>query len=145
MSSQQSNRRTTVRAFSVLGAMAALVLLAACSGSAQIDQAQIELAQLERGHDIYDQSCQQCHGDAATGEGALPGAPVHNSAGHTWHHADSQLVDIVLGRLEYPGRTMPPFESSMTETDVMDVLAYIKIGLGHAQAEAQATVTTNSR
>ncbi len=102
-------------------------------------------AQLERGHDIYDQSCQQCHGDAATGEGALPGAPVPNSAGHTWHHADSQLVDIVLGRLEYPGRTMPPFESSMTETDVMDVLAYIKIGLGHAQAEAQATVTTNSR
>jgi mono/diheme cytochrome c family protein len=53
-----------------------------------------------QGAELYAQNCQTCHGDAATGVGRLtPLIPSHGQDGHTWHHADGQLADIILGRL----------------------------------------------
>ena len=97
----------------------------------------------DRGSAIYAKECQQCHGDAATGEGALPGNPIHGPDGHTWHHADGQLVDIVLGRLHYPGKTMPAFEGVLSKEDVLDVLAYLKTSWDPRQIEAQDQVSEN--
>ncbi len=93
------------------------------------------------GEKIYVQYCAACHGAKLEGQpdwrtrlanGRLP-APPHDETGHTWHHADRLLFDIVKHGL-VPGRTAPPgYESDMpaygnilSDTDIVAVLAYIK-------------------
>ena len=83
-------------------------------------------SQVARGHDLYTQHCEGCHGDAATGAGAQPGTPLNSTAGHTWHHSDAQLTDIILGKIVTPGRTMPSYAGQLTEQDVQAILSYIK-------------------
>lgn len=56
-----------------------------------------------QGKKIYATNCASCHGANLEGQsnwrqrlpnGRLP-APPHDVTGHTWHHADSLLIDIV--------------------------------------------------
>lgn len=68
---------------------------------------------------------------------------MHGPEGHTWHHADGQLVDIILGRLDIPGTTMPSFESLLTEAEAMGILDYMKTGWYQNQLEAQREVSAN--
>ena len=58
---------------------------------------------LERGGAIYQASCASCHGRRGEGEpnwktpnadGTYP-APPHDASGHTWHHTDALLFEIV--------------------------------------------------
>ena len=80
------------------------------------------------GFEIYAANCASCHGDVATGDGAIDGTPIHGPAGHTWHHPDGQLVDIILGRNPSHGRTVPVFADTLTDQEVETVLAYLKTG-----------------
>ena len=64
--------------------------------------------------------------------GKLP-APPHDESGHTWHHADALLVDMVKNGL-VPGRTapdgyasdMPAYGEILSDEEILAVLAYIK-------------------
>lgn len=64
--------------------------------------------------------------------GRLP-APPHDETGHTWHHPDVVLFDLVKNGL-VPGRTaplgyqsdMPAFGSTLSDEQIVAVLAYIK-------------------
>src|SRR5947207_15222930 len=55
------------------------------------------------GKAVYTEQCASCHGANLEGEpnwqkrrpnGRLP-APPHDRTGHTWHHSDRQLFDMV--------------------------------------------------
>ncbi|MBI4328487.1 MAG: cytochrome c [Chloroflexi bacterium] len=105
---------------------------------------------VERGRQTYQANCRMCHGNAATGAGRIATAPSHGPDGHTWHHPDGQLVDIVLGRLDYPGRTMPSFGEGaaeyavrLSEEEVRAVLAYFKTGWTADQRQFQAEASRN--
>lgn len=93
------------------------------------------------GEKIYVQHCVACHGKKLEGQphwrtrlpnGRLP-APPHDETGHTWHHADILLFDIVKHGL-VPGRTAPPghesdmpaYGSILSDAEIIAVLAYIK-------------------
>lgn len=106
---------------------------------AYIDPA--DAALVARGKSVYATHCATCHGAALEGQpewrkrlpnGRLP-APPHDGSGHTWHHADTVLVDIVKNGL-VPGRTapdgyqsdMPAYAQVLSDADVSAVLAYIK-------------------
>lgn len=115
-----------------------LLLIAGCASPAQPDKAQIE-----RGRAIYAESCQVCHGNAVTGEGAVEGTPIHGLDGHTWHHADGQLAEIILGQLIYPDRTMPSFEGILSEDDVTAILTFFKSNWLSDQLEFQAEASKN--
>lgn len=98
-----------------------------------------DAAAVARGRAIYDDYCAACHGAALEGqpnwrerdaEGYLP-APPHDATGHTWHHPDSQLVAITwLGTERVVGQgyrsRMQGYEGILSETQVLEVLAYIK-------------------
>lgn len=88
---------------------------------------------------IYEAECAACHGASLEGqddwksrdaEGYLP-APPHDVSGHTWHHPDAQLLDIVRrGTAAVVGQgyrsRMPGYAGKLTEYEMRAVLAYIK-------------------
>lgn len=102
--------------------------------------ADTDLAVVARGERVYAEHCASCHGVALEGQpdwrrrdanGLLP-APPHDASGHTWHHADDLLFEIV----KYgPARViddptyrsaMPPYESILSDDDIIAALSWIK-------------------
>lgn len=100
-----------------------------------------DTALVARGKTVYMTHCSACHGTALEGQpewrkrlpnGRLP-APPHDETGHTWHHPDAVLIDIVKNGL-VPGRTapdgyasdMPAYAQILPDDDITAVLAYIK-------------------
>ncbi len=92
-----------------------------------------------RGERLYEATCATCHGRDLQGEpnwktrdaeGYLP-APPHDETGHTWHHPDAVLLDIVRrGTAAVVGQgyqsRMPGYAGALTEAEMREVLAYIK-------------------
>lgn len=108
------------------------------------------------GATLYAQSCAACHGADLQGapnwkqrlpNGALP-PPPHDDTGHTWHHPDSLLVSIVTngGDPAYNG-VMPDFAASLTQDQIMSILAFIKSRWSREHREYQwwMTATTGNQ
>ncbi|WP_420374842.1 c-type cytochrome [Pollutimonas sp. H1-120] len=113
-----------------------------------------------QGKAIYANNCVACHGEALQGQpnwrerlpnGRLP-APPHDKTGHTWHHPDAMLFNMVKNGL-VPGKTAPPgYESDMpaygeilTDEEIVAVLAYIKSDWPSKVLQAQKEVTLQQR
>ena len=94
---------------------------------------------LARGRIVYTEQCAACHGLNLEGQpnwrerksdGRLP-APPHDETGHTWHHADEILFDIVkrgpaaVVGMDY-ATDMPAYEATLTDDEIVAVLSYIK-------------------
>lgn len=109
-----------------------------------------------QGKKIYATNCASCHGANLEGQsnwrqrlpnGRLP-APPHDVTGHTWHHTDSLLIDIVKNGL-IPGRTAPPgyqsdmpaYGSVLSDEEIRAVLAYIKSSWPLQALQAQKDMT----
>ena len=118
----------------VVGAALAAVVFNGCGDDAE--------AELARGEQLYEMHCVACHGGATGGHIAdIP--PRHNAEGHTWHHTDCDLVDIVLtGMPQREGvPEMPAFGDRLTEDDVEAILASIQTWWEPDQRAFQAEVT----
>lgn len=109
------------------------------------DQAKVSpttpsLAQLlEDGETTYTTYCAACHG--VDGEGQNPEdpyapdengrymAPPHNENGHTWHHGDDVLNQIIneggMGDTQFFNE-MPAFGEMLSDNQIEAVLTYIK-------------------
>ncbi len=142
----------------VAGAAAILYSAMLPSGPAFIDPADQTL--VGQGRAIYANQCAACHGESLQGQpnwrdrmpnGKLP-APPHDKTGHTWHHPDAVLVDIVRNGL-VPGRTaprgyvsdMPAYGALLSDEDIAAVIAYIKSSWPPKVLEAQKEVTLQRR
>ena len=82
------------------------------------------------GRDVYARNCASCHGANLQGQ---PGwrtrrglAPAHDASGHTWHHPDALLLQIVRDGTERMGGSMPAFEGALTEREMLAALSFIK-------------------
>lgn len=112
-------------------------------------------ALVARGKEIYVAQCAACHGAKLEGQpnwrerlpsGRLP-APPHDETGHTWHHPDAVLFDIVKHGL-VPGKTapegyesdMPAYAGVLSDADIVAVLAYIKSTWPREVREMQESV-----
>ncbi|WP_425098093.1 c-type cytochrome [Tropicibacter sp. S64] len=98
-----------------------------------------DAARVQSGAALYADHCAACHGADLAGQpdwqvqkadGYLS-APPHDETGHTWHHADPLLIDIVTrGTEAIVGGTykseMMGFAEVLNEAEILDVLAYIK-------------------
>ena len=114
--------------------LASVIALAACG---QPSVAGESSALPELGAAVYAAECVACHG-GRDGQGALAGAPPHGPGGHTWHHPDAQLQEIILkgGPFEMPG-----FRDRLSEREVEAVLAYIKTWWTDEQRAVQADIS----
>jgi mono/diheme cytochrome c family protein len=123
--------------FAVLAA--GLILLNLPRGTAlqHADAGNVQL--VDHGQQVYRAQCAQCHGANLEGQpnwqqelagGGRP-APPHDATGHTWHHPDALLFDIVkrggqASSLANDKNTMPGFANILSDNDIWAVLAYIK-------------------
>ena len=113
-------------------ALALSVLLATPGG----DGAPSDLAQ---GAQLYTTHCASCHGANLEGQpewrrrkadGRLP-APPHDDSGHTWHHDDELLFEIVKYGLVPPRAPagyqsdMPAYAGVLEDAEIRDVLGFI--------------------
>lgn len=90
------------------------------------------------GERLYIERCASCHGANLEGQpnwmvrkpdGKLP-APPHDESGHTWHHSDRQLLQIVRDGLATiaPGyeTDMPAFGETLSDPEILAILGYLK-------------------
>lgn len=95
-------------------------------------------ALVARGLQVYTQYCASCHGAGLEGQpnwrrrgpnGRLP-APPHDPSGHTWHHADQQLIALTrfgLAAIVPNYQTdMPVYDGVLSDDEIIAVLSYIK-------------------
>lgn len=99
-----------------------------------------DLAVVQAGENIYQAQCAACHGARLEGQpdwrsrddnGFLP-APPHDATGHTWHHADDLLFEIVkygpavvINDDNYK-TTMPVYKDILSDKEIIAVLSFIK-------------------
>jgi mono/diheme cytochrome c family protein len=92
------------------------------------------------GQRVYVEQCAVCHGPNGEGQpnwkqpdanGNRP-APPHDDTGHTWHHADGLLYEIICDGfrdpLKPPDRpmTMSAFHDKLTDAEIRAVITYLK-------------------
>ena len=84
---------------------------------------------------MYEANCAVCHGIDLAGapdwkvplpSGEYP-PPPHDSTGHTWHHADSVLREIISDPSRY-GSSMPA--AALDSDEISAVLDYLKSNWG---------------
>ena len=96
-------------------------------------------AQVSRGRGVYQQHCAACHGANTEGapDWATPGPdglyppPPHDDTGHTWHHSDRVLYEIIRDGMGDPLRPdsplrMPAWGGTLSDADIHAVVEYFK-------------------
>ena len=108
-----------------------------------------------RGRTIYYANCASCHG-GPTGGDMMDYPPRHNTNGHTWHHPDCELKQVIreggdemtamMREMMAPPNApkMIAFKDKLSDADIDAVLAYIKTMWYSYQQDAQADVTRRS-
>lgn len=131
------------------------VALSLAASTALADH-ELEGRNIGAGQLLYADNCASCHGASLEGQpnwrradenGVLP-APPHDVTGHTWHHDNSVLFSYIKlggkGALAQMGiddfnSGMPAFEYALSDSDIWDVLAYIRSTWPEQQQQAQAS------
>lgn len=144
---------------STVGATFLLALMTSVSAQAPNDLPEQPVdVDIIAGETLYADNCAACHGDKLEGQpnwrinkedGSLP-APPHDESGHTWHHGDALLFEIIKtggkASLEKRGITdfksgMPAFGDSLSDQEIWDLLAYMKSTWPKKIQELQLTRT----
>jgi mono/diheme cytochrome c family protein len=95
-------------------------------------------ALIARGKAVYADNCASCHGPNLEGQPdwrkRLPNgrlaAPPHDANGHTWHHTDKQLFDMIkngtAGMMPGYETDMPAYKDKLSDADIWAVLWFIE-------------------
>lgn len=113
-------------------------------------------ARITKGEKVYAHNCASCHGPHLEGQpnwhtkgpNGWP-APPHDDSGHTWHHPDAQLIQIVKEGTEgVEGRAgnMPAYGKTLSDSEVISVLSFIKSQWSpeHQRMQEQRTIDTHA-
>jgi mono/diheme cytochrome c family protein len=123
-----------------------VLFLAACGGKDAATP--VDPQQLEMGKAVYTTYCAACHGAQGEGEpnwkvpdanGVYP-APPHDGSGHTWHHADALLLQVLREGSGVPNSKMPVYRDILSEGEMEAVLAYVKTFWGPEELTYQEQI-----
>jgi copper transport protein len=112
----------------VLLLQARLPAQAVASVGSTAELAALDPAAVVRGKELFAQNCTVCHGAAGRGDGpgaaSLPRPPADLTTGHAIPHSDEDYVYWIENGIE--GTGMPPFDGTLDEPAVRDVVAYVR-------------------
>ncbi len=108
----------------------------------------LDSALVDEGEGLYQQHCSSCHKPDLSGDvdwkvpddDGLFRPPPMDSTGHTWHHADRLLIDIIKGNRGYESN-MPQFDGTLEDTEIAMILEYLKSTWGPDERQFQWQVT----
>jgi mono/diheme cytochrome c family protein len=114
----------------------------------------LDAVAVAQGQALYRQQCAECHGQDLEGapewkkplaDGSLP-APPHDGSGHTWHHPDDLLLQIIAqgGDAAYNSK-MPGFSEKLSQPEMLAILEYIKASWAQEEREFQWWISATSR
>ncbi len=126
-------------------------------GDFENSRGEVDPQRVARGQEVYGVYCAACHGANLEGQdnwqqrgadGLLP-APPHDETGHTWHHPDQQLFEIIkLGTAALVGgnyeTTMVGFEDQLSDEDIDAVIDFIKSRWPEEVRRRQAELTARA-
>ena len=135
-----------------------VVFLVSSPQPAEDSDSRVPADVVQVGERLYAGNCAVCHG--VRGEGELNWkvqrsdltypAPPHDSTGHTWHHSDQLLHEIIEegtakdDTATYRGR-MPAWRDRLSSDEIDAVIAYLKSLWGDKERQFQAEVTRQER
>ena len=61
--------------------------------------------------------------------------PPHDSPGHTWHHPDRVLIEIIRDGSDFPQSRMPTFGDKLTDDDIEAILEFFKDNWGSEERD----------
>jgi mono/diheme cytochrome c family protein len=139
----------------IAGWIALALAAAACGERPPLDATPEQIA---KGRQLYAVHCAACHGAKLEGQpkwrerlpnGRFP-APPHDATGHTWHHPDALLFNIVKNGIEPYAPAgyrsdMPAFAKTLADDDIRAVLAYIKSTWPDEQRKLQAQMNASRK
>jgi len=130
--------------------LAAIAAVSACAPDAISDADEpSDQQQVARGEDLYQQHCASCHLADLSGDpewktpnydGSYP-PPPHDSSGHTWHHPDRVLLEIIRDGSDFPQSRMPSFADRLSDEEILTILEFFKANWGPEEREYQRQVT----
>ena len=81
-----------------------------------------------QGERVFKNFCMLCHGPQGKGDGPLAKGltppPANLTSEDVRQDSDEELLGII--RNGQPGTAMPPWKASLTEQQILDVLAYVR-------------------
>ena len=109
--------------------------------------------QVAQGEVLYLQHCAACH--KANGEGDPDWKtrnedgsfkpPPHTNDGHTWHHADDLLLELIANGSDFPQTQMPVFADQLTDEEIQAIITYMKTWWGPEERAFQWQMTWQAR
>ncbi len=172
---QRRDRRPALTTWLVVAIAVTAILAAACSSTEQgtttasppptlappgfVDDGGVppppalDRQRIASGEALYQQYCAECHKADLSGEPGwqIPNAdgtykpPPQDSTGHTWHHPDQLLLEIVRDGQVDPIATMPTFGSILSDAEILDVLEFIKSSWEEELRAVQWEITWQAR
>jgi mono/diheme cytochrome c family protein len=110
---------------------------------------ELDSQEVEDGARTYQAYCASCHGADLSGEdnwktrnpdGSYP-APPQDSSGHTWHHSDTVLLEIVRYGIDMPESRIPAFGGELGDDQIRAVIAFFKSNWGTQERSYQWQIT----
>jgi mono/diheme cytochrome c family protein len=141
----QATAATTSRTLTTPPSAAALEKI-----SGPITLPTLDAVQVARGQVVYEQNCAKCHGAQLEGQPnwRYPSlitfkypAPPHTDVGHTWQHADTELLDYIMNGTGGLSSEMVGFRGVLSGPDMAAVLAFIKSNWNPGTREYQYRIT----
>jgi len=113
----------------------------------------LDSQRVAQGQVLYAEHCAECHG--ANGEGQpdwkTPNQdgsfkpPPHDNSGHTWHHDDDLLLDIIANGSDFPQAQMPTFGDKLSDEQILAILDYMQSWWGPEERAFQWQLTWQAR
>ncbi|MEX2324029.1 MAG: cytochrome c [Acidimicrobiia bacterium] len=129
----------------VVAAVLAATSIIGCASDTETVSGEV----VQRGGQLYQANCASCHGADLAGapdwkspseDGSYP-APPQDSSGHTWHHSDHVLIEIIRDGSDFPKSRMPAFGDRLTDEDIEAILEFIKRSWGPQEKAYQSQIT----
>ena len=101
----------------------------------------------------YNKWCAHCHGWAGDGQPQITienaeergyhTVPRHDSQGHTWHHPDQILFEVIKYGVQAPTNLYPmsSFDEQLTDDEIFGIIDYIKRWWTDEQGQSQSKLT----